>query len=109
MRDLANPLQISNDIAERVAIELRLDWSKVDRDEFRRGLEVEVEREWRSRNARVSTHDLVSLGKAAVARIQGSSDHSMLLADCEAVHDATQAPHLHSVVSEQYRLAAPQE
>ena len=35
--------QISADTATQVGAKLGIDWTKVDRDQFRRGLEVELE------------------------------------------------------------------
>jgi hypothetical protein len=61
--------------ARRVGTALKLDWSKVDIEEFRRGLEVEFEHGARDPETNVTNDDLTPTGKIAWAHLKEFRDY----------------------------------
>lgn len=85
---MANKRRISADEAKRVGATLRLDWKKVDLEQFRRGLEVELEHGARDPETNVTNDDLTLTGKIALAHLKEFADYYTRLDKLEAEADA---------------------
>jgi Protein of unknown function (DUF5661) len=59
--------------AKTVGMQLGVDWSKIDLDQFRRGLHVELQPG--SPDAEITMDDLVSTGKITLSRLQEIRDY----------------------------------
>lgn len=80
--------QISLDEAHQVGAALGLDWTRVDREQFRRGLEVELEHGARDPETNVTNDDLLQTGKIAWAHLKEFPDYYTRLDKLEADADA---------------------
>ena len=80
--------QISPDEALQVGAALGVDWTKVDREQFRRGLEVELEHGGRDPETNVTNDDLLLTGKIAWAHLKEFPDYYTRLDKLEAEADA---------------------
>lgn len=80
--------QISPDEAHQVGAALGVDWTKVDREQFRRGLEVELEHGARDPETNVTNDDLLLTGKIAWAHLKEFPDYYTRLDKLEAEADA---------------------
>lgn len=87
-RVVANKCRISTDEAKKVGATLGLDWTKVDLEQFRRGLEVELEHGARDRETNVTNDDLTLTGKIAWAHLKEFPDYYTRLDKLEAEADA---------------------
>ena len=67
--------RISATEAKRVGATLRLNWGEIDFDQFRRGLEVELEHGARDPDTNVTNDDLVLTGKIAWAHLKELPDY----------------------------------
>ena len=67
--------RISADTAIQVGAKLGLDWTNVDREQFRRGLEVELEHGARDAETNVTNSDMVLTGKIAWAHLKEFPDY----------------------------------
>jgi len=76
------------DEARKVGTALGLDWSKVDLEQFRRGLEVELEHGARDPETNVTNDDLTTTGKIAWAHLKEFPDYYTRLGKLEAEADA---------------------
>ncbi|MGD1276401.1 MAG: DUF5661 family protein [Tepidisphaeraceae bacterium] len=85
---MAQQHQISADEAKRVGGKLGLDWTKVDLDQFRRGLEVELEHGARDPETNVTNDDMVLTGKIAWAHLKEFPDYYARLDRLETEADA---------------------
>lgn len=85
---MARSEQISSDQAEQVGIKLGIDWTHVDLDQFRRGLEVELEHGARDPETNVTNDDLVLTGKIAWAHLKEFPDYYTRLEKMETEADA---------------------
>ena len=81
---MANKRRISEEEATQVGTTLRLDWTKVDLDQFRRGLEVELEHGTRDPETNVTNDDLTLTGKIAWAHLKEFPDYYARLDKLEA-------------------------
>ena len=79
---------ISETEARSVGATLGMDWSSVDREQFRRGLEVELEHGARDPETNVTNDDLTLTGKIAWAHLKEFPDYYTRLAKLEADADA---------------------
>lgn len=64
---------ITVDDARTVGMQLGIDWSKIDFDQFRRGLHVELQPSLP--DAEIIMDDLVSTGKITLSRLQEIRDY----------------------------------
>lgn len=80
--------RITIDEARQVGVDLGLDWSKIDLEQFRRGLEIELEHGARDPETDVTGDDLVLTGKIAWAHIKEFPDYYTRLEKLEAEADA---------------------
>ena len=79
---------MSSDEARRVGGLLGIDWAKVDLEQFRRGLEVELEHGARDPETNVTNDDLSLTGKIAWAHLKEFPDYYTRLDKLEAEADA---------------------
>jgi len=85
---MAKRPQISPDEARQVGASLGLDWKKVDLEQFRRGLEVELEHGARDPETNVTNDDLTLTAKIAWAHLKEFPDYYTRLDKLEAEADA---------------------
>jgi hypothetical protein len=67
--------QFSMEEARSIGTELKIDWSQIDLEQFRRGLEVELEHGARDPETNVTGDDLVLTGKIAWAHLKEIRDY----------------------------------
>ena len=79
--------RIDTDEARRVGMSLGIDWNKVDPEQFRRGLEVELEHGARDPDTNVTDDDLALTGKIAWAHLKEFPDYYTRLDRLEAEAD----------------------
>lgn len=79
---------MSSDEARRIGGLLGIDWAKVDLEQFRRGLEVELEHGARDPETNVTNDDLSLTGKIAWAHLKEFPDYYTRLDKLEAEADA---------------------
>ena len=70
--------------AKRIGDALGLDWNKVDLEQFRIGLEVELEHGTRDPETNVTDDDMLLTGKIALAHIREFPDYYTRLEKMEA-------------------------
>lgn len=80
--------RIEPEEAQRVGVSLGIDWKKVDPEQFRRGLEVELEHGARDPETNVTDDDLTLTGKIAWAHLKEFPDYYTRLDKLEAEADA---------------------
>ena len=85
---MANKRQISLDEARQIGTTLGVDWKKFDLEQFRRGLEVELEHGSRDPETNVTNDDLNLTGKIAWAHLKEFGDYYTRLDKLEAEADA---------------------
>ena len=85
---MAQNRRITAEEAKRVGATLGLDWAKVDVEQFRRGLEVELEHGARDPETNVTNDDLALTGKIAWAHLKEFPDYYTRLHKLEAEADA---------------------
>ena len=79
--------QISAEQAKEVGAKLGLDWTRIDPEQFRRGLEVELEHGVRDAETNVTNDDMVLTGKIAWAHLKELPDYYTRLDRLEAMAD----------------------
>jgi hypothetical protein len=85
---VAEKRRIAIEEAKQVGVDLGLDWAKVDPEQFRRGLEVELEHGARDPQTNVTNDDLTLTGKIAWAHLKEFPDYYTRLDKLEAEADA---------------------
>jgi hypothetical protein len=80
--------RVGSDEAQQVGASLGIDWKKVDLEQFRRGLEVELEHGARDPETNVTNDDLSLTGKIAWAHLKEFPDYYTRLDKLEAEADA---------------------
>lgn len=63
------------DEAKKIGEELGIDWSKFDVEQFRRGMDVELEHGARDPHTNVTNDDALMTGKIALAHLNEFSDY----------------------------------
>lgn len=76
--------QFSTEEARSIGTQLKIDWSKIDLEQFRRGLEVELEHGAIDSETNVTGDDLVLTGKIAWAHLKEIRDYYTRLDHMEA-------------------------
>jgi hypothetical protein len=76
--------QVSTKEANAIGMELKIDWSQIDLEQFRRGLEVELEHGAIDSETNVTGDDLVLTGKIAWAHLKEIRDYYTRLDHMEA-------------------------
>ena len=79
--------------ADRIAATLGIDWTKIDREQFRLGLEVELEHGARDPETDVTGDDALMTGKIAWAHLKEFPDYYTRLSQLEAAADAYWSAH----------------
>lgn len=79
---------LSAEEAHQIGAQLGLDWTKVDLDQFRRGLEVELEHGARDAETNVTGDDMFLTGKIAWAHLKEFPDYYTRLNRLETEADA---------------------
>lgn len=79
-----NNRKITADEAERIGNKLRIDWAKIDRDQFKRGLEVEFEHGSHDPTTNVTNDDVGMTAKIALAHLKEFPDYYTRLDRLEA-------------------------
>jgi hypothetical protein len=85
---LTGKRQIDSSEARTVGDALGIDWSKVDAEQFRRGLQVELEHGARDPETNVTNDDISLTGKIAWAHLKEFPDYYARLDKMEAEADA---------------------
>ena len=80
--------QITIEEAHSIGMRLGLDWAKIDPQQFRRGLEVELEHGARDPETDVTHDDLLLTGKIAWAHLKEIRDYYTRMDKLEAEADA---------------------
>ena len=81
---MAQKTKISEEQARKVGTTLGIDWGRVDLQQFRRGLEVEMEHGARDPLTNVTNDDLMLTGKIALAHLNEIKDYYTRLDRMEA-------------------------
>lgn len=76
--------QVTSDRARRIGERLGLKWDRFDVDQFRRGMEVELEHGLRDPVTNVTDDDLLTTGKIALAHLNEFPDYYDRLDKMEA-------------------------
>ena len=84
---MAGKRSVTSEEASQVAGALGIDWAKVDREEFRRGLEVELEHGAHDPETNVTDDDMHKTGKIAWAHLKEFPDYYTRLDRLEAEAD----------------------
>jgi len=85
---MAEKRRISIEEARGIGTALGIGWSKIDLQQFRRGLEVELEHGARDPETNVTNDDLTLTGKIAWAHLKEFPDYYTRLDQFEAEADA---------------------
>ena len=72
---MINRTNITNDEAKLIGEQLGIDWSKFDLEQYRMGMEVELEHGTRDPLTNVSNDDLLITGKIALAHLNEFPDY----------------------------------
>ena len=83
--------KISSDEAKRILSEINVEEMNIDVDEFRRGLEVELEHGLRFKDANVTNNHPILTGKIVLAHLKESSYYYKLLDVAELEGDLMEA------------------
>jgi hypothetical protein len=79
---------ITQEVAHKIGTSLGISWDKIDAQEFRRGLEVELEHGARDPRTNVTGDDLLLTGKIAWAHLNEFPDYYTRLDKLEAEAEA---------------------
>jgi hypothetical protein len=80
--------KISTEEAHSVGTQLGIDWTKIDLEQFRRGLEVELEHGAHDSETNVTNNDPILTGKIAWAHLKEFRDYYTRLDRLEAEAEA---------------------
>ena len=84
---MADKRRINADETKQVGATLGINWKTIDLEQFRRGLEVELEHGARDRETNVTNDDLTLTGKIAWAHLKEFPDYYTRLDKLEAEAD----------------------
>ena len=85
---MASKRPISTEAAERLGATLGVDWTKIPVEQFRRGLEVELEHGAHDPDTNVTDDDMSVTGKIAWAHLKEFPDYYTRLDKLETEADA---------------------
>lgn len=80
--------QFSTEEARSIGTQLKIDWSQIDLEQFRRGLEVELEHGALALETNVTDDDLRLTGKIAWAHLKEIRDYYTRLDSMESEADS---------------------
>lgn len=72
---MANGKNFSTEEAKTIGEQLGIDWQKFDVEQFRRGMDVELEHGTRDSNTNVTNDDPLMTGKIALAHLNEFPDY----------------------------------
>lgn len=72
---MENKKHFTTEEAKKIGEELRIDWSKFDVEQFRMGMDVELEHGLRDANTNVTNDDPLMTGKIALAHLNEFPDY----------------------------------
>lgn len=72
---MANEKNFSTEEAKTIGKQLGIDWQKFDVEQFRRGMDVELEHGTRDSNTNVTNDDPLMTGKIALAHLNEFPDY----------------------------------
>jgi hypothetical protein len=81
---MSNKTQFTTEQARTIGTGLKIDWAQIDLEEFRRGLEVELEHGARDLQTNVTSDDPALTGKIAWAHLKEIDDYYTRLDKMEA-------------------------
>jgi len=81
---MSDKRKFSTEEARSIGTQLEIDWTQVDLEQFRRGLEVELEHGAIDPETNVTSDDLVLTGKIAWAHLKEIRDYYTRLDQMEA-------------------------
>jgi hypothetical protein len=81
---MSSKRKFTTDEARAIGTQLKIDWSQIDIEQFRRGLEVELEHGAVDPETNVTGDDLVVTGKIAWAHLKEIRDYYTRLDQMEA-------------------------
>ena len=81
---MSNKRQFSKEEARSIGIQLKVDWSQIDLEQFRRGLEIELEHGTIDPATNVTGDDPLLTGKIAWAHLKEIKDYYTRLDQLEA-------------------------
>ena len=81
---MSSKRKFSTEEARSIGAQLKIDWSKIDIEQFRRGIEVELEHGAADPETNVTGDDPVLTGKIAWAHLKEIPDYYTLLDEMEA-------------------------
>jgi hypothetical protein len=81
------PRELGPDEARRIGDSLGLDWGQVDLEQFRMGMQVELEHGTREPETNVTDDDASLVAKIALAHLREFPDYYTRLAEMEAEAD----------------------
>ena len=85
---MSNKRQFSAEQARSIGMQLGIDWAQIDLEQFRRGLEVELEHGARDPETNVTHDDPMLTGKIAWAHLKELPDYYTRLAVMEAAAES---------------------
>jgi len=85
---MSNKRQFSAEQARSIGMQLGIDWAQIDLEQFRRGLEVELEHGARDPETNVTHDDPLLTGKIAWAHLKEIRDYYTRLDRLEAESQA---------------------
>lgn len=85
---MTNTRKFTAEEARSTGMRLGLDWTRIDLEQFRRGLEVELEHGARDPETNVTNDDLILTGKIAWAHLKEIRDYYTRLDRLEAEAEA---------------------
>jgi Protein of unknown function (DUF5661) len=81
---MSNKQQFSKEEARSIGTQLKVDWSQIDLEQFRRGLEIELEHGTIDQETNVTGDDSLLTGKIAWAHLKEIKDYYTRLDQLEA-------------------------
>jgi len=81
---MSNKLQFSKEEARSIGTQLKVDWSQIDLEQFRRGLEIELEHGTIDPETNVTGDNPLLTGKIAWAHLKEIKDYYTRLDQLEA-------------------------
>lgn len=81
---MGNKRKFSTEEARSIGTQLKIDWSQIDLEQFRRGLEVELEHGAIDPETNVTADDVVLTGKIAWVHLKEIPDYYTRLDQMEA-------------------------
>ncbi len=84
---MAKPQRISTELARKTGEKLGITWDKWDVDQFRRGMEVELEHGTVDPHTNVTNDDPIMTGKIALAHLNEFPDYYDRLDEMEEAAD----------------------